>query len=745
MNKKLVGSLVVGLALVLGTSANLSAKSNNPDTGYTAKDKEFYLTEAQVAFIRPGLEFELLSFDIPADLQPVAEFTIKDEGGLPLDMDGVYTLGDVDIRFMLTYIPDGEEQKVSYTNGSRDRDGVYTTISQGHYTYKFSTVLPADYDQDATTTLASVATRDLRDFDLPRYYDNDVLNYVPSGAFDPMPRDVVRTDTCNRCHDPLGEHGGRYQEVQVCQQCHNPGMIGRSGDPVPEYSLDQLIHRVHIELGSEFPFTINDCEGCHTGGIPTEEFPLVAGPNPIPVCDGSGYGSSTLTWQADSGVHLKLDSADGKLVSTSAGSASTTTGEWIADGQVFVLVDAASGDVLQELPVHTTALGCNNNQPGTFRGEAGVLHTRWMTRPSRDVCGSCHSHVDFETGEGHPGGSAMDDSRCANCHRPTTGNEYDRSVDGAHTVDYKSNQLAGLIMDVLKIESAGPGQKPLVTFSLNDKNGPLDPTTLNRMRFTITGPNDDFDYYVQEDIMGKLVASGSNWTYRFDAAMPKSATGSYSFGVEGRKAATLNAGEDNEFTMNDQLQNFIVPFAVTDDEVVPRRMAVDDEKCENCHSNLSLHGSNRHDATGYCYSCHRPDETDAVVRLEGEDEGIHFKYMVHKIHRGEDLDRGYVVYGYRSSIHDYGHVEYPGDLRNCETCHVDDSYELPIPDFAADTTAPADFWSPLAPASSTCMSCHDSQDTAAHVDANISGLLGESCNTCHGDGATFSVERVHAR
>ena len=110
MNKKLVGSLVVGLALVLGTSANLSAKSNNPDTGYTAKDKEFYLTEAQVAFIRPGLEFELLSFDIPADLQPVAEFTIKDEGGLPLDMDGVYTLGDVDIRFMLTYIPDGEEQ-----------------------------------------------------------------------------------------------------------------------------------------------------------------------------------------------------------------------------------------------------------------------------------------------------------------------------------------------------------------------------------------------------------------------------------------------------------------------------------------------------------------------------------------------------------------------------------------------------------------------------------------------------------
>ena len=743
MNRKLVGSLIFGLALILGTSTTLSAKSGDTETGYTAKDKEFYLTEAQVAFIRPGLEFELLNFEIPADLQPIAEFTIKDEGGLPLDMDGVYTLGEVDIRFMLTYIPEGEEQKVSYTGGSRDRGGVYTTISQGHYTYKFSTILPADYDQDATTTLATVATRDLRDFDLERFYDNDVLNYVPSGAFDPMPRDVVRTATCNRCHDPLGEHGGRYQEIEVCQQCHNPGMVGRSGDPAPENSLDQMIHRVHAELGSEFPFAINDCEGCHTGGIHTEEFPMVAGPNPIPVCNGSGAGSSTLTWEADSAVQLRLETTDGKLVTSQGGSHSVTTGEWITDGMVFVLVDTATGDAIQELPVNTTALGCNNNQPGTFRGEPGMLHTRWMTRPSRAVCTSCHMDIDFDTGDGHL--AQADDSRCSTCHKPTTGNEYDRSIAGAHTVDYKSNQLPGLIVDVLSIESTAPGQRPLVTFSLLDKNGRLDPATLNRMLFTITGPNEDFDYYVQENIMGKLVASGQNWAYRFEAAMPKDAVGSYTFGVEGRKAVTLNEGEDNEFGMNDQLQNFTIAFAVTDDEAMPRRMAVDDEKCENCHANLSLHGSNRHDASGYCYSCHRPDETDAVVRLEGVDESIHFKYMVHKIHRGADLDRGYVVYGYRSSVHDYSHVEFPGDLRNCESCHVDDSYELPIPDYAADTTAPADYWSPLQPTASACMSCHDSLDTAAHVDANISGLLGESCNTCHGDGASFSVEKVHAR
>ena len=132
MNRKIVVSLVLGLILSLCTSSNLFAKSDDVGSGgYTAKDKEFYLTEAQVAFIRPGLEFEILNFEIPDDLQPVVEFTIEDPGGLPLDIDGVYTLGPVDIRFMLTYIPAGDEHKVNYHERSRDRDGEYTTIAQG--------------------------------------------------------------------------------------------------------------------------------------------------------------------------------------------------------------------------------------------------------------------------------------------------------------------------------------------------------------------------------------------------------------------------------------------------------------------------------------------------------------------------------------------------------------------------------------------------------------------------------------
>jgi OmcA/MtrC family decaheme c-type cytochrome len=183
-------------------------------------------------------------------------------------------------------------------------------------------------------------------------------------------------------------------------------------------------------------------------------------------------------------------------------------------------------------------------------------------------------------------------------------------------------------------------------------------------------------------------------------------------------------------------------------------MVVDDAKCEACHSNLSLHGDNRKNATMYCQTCHRPDATDEEVRLEGEAEGIHFKYMIHKIHRGAELaNLPYIVYGYRSSVHDYSDVHFPGDLRDCDACHVDvdpdpDDYRssawLPLPEGALPTHSPAAAIPDMEPITATCLSCHDSDSAASHALGNTSDL-GEACETCHGDGKTYSVERVHAR
>ena len=95
-------------------------------------------------------------------------------------------------------------------------------------------------------------------------------------------------------------------------------------------------------------------------------------------------------------------------------------------------------------------------------------------------------------------------------------------------------------------------------------------------------------------------------------------------------------------------------------------------------------------------------------------------------------------------MHDYSDVHYPGDLRNCETCHVEDSYGVPLPEGALPTHSPAAAIPVMQPITATCLSCHDGDSSVSHALANTS-VYGESCETCHGDGKSASVERVHAR
>jgi hypothetical protein len=705
MKNRFSGWLTACLVLLSGIGLAGTAISGDR-AGFTEADQAFYLDEELFTFIRPGLDFELIDFEIPSDNQPLVTFSIKDPGGLPLDINGVYTPGPVDIRFLLSYIPAGEETKVNYNGpGGRDRDGVYTAMGDGVYTYKFGTVLPGDYDTDATHTLGSVATRDLREFSdygLERYYDNDVYNFVPSGAAEPMPRDIATTDGCNNCHDPLGEHGGRYQEVQVCTQCHNP-QLEEDG---LTYDFGPMVHRIHSSNEPlldpiHYPTAIQNCQLCHTGGTPTADMPLLASPNPITVCNGNKTGVTELDWIADGPVEIRVNSATGNLFAKTSGSGSKETGNWVNQGKKFFLLDSATGETLDSQEVDTTVFGCVTNAPYTYDGDIGALHTNWMTRPSR----------------------------------------FDCAVRGAHTLVLASDDMLGVQVTVKQVTNTGPGQSPTVRFSLANKNGLIDPATLETFTLTLTGPNDDFEVNLRENALGKLTPVGSDWSYTFTGRVPMDAEGSYSVGYEGRITRDVNGDGATE---RDSAENALFAVAVTDDAAAPRRMIVDDAKCESCHSNLSLHGDNRKNATEYCQTCHMPEETDAVVRTEGEPESIHFKYMVHKIHRGAELENGYVVYGFRSSVHDYGEVHYPGDLRNCEACHVEGTYNLPLPEGALPTYSPATLITEMAPETATCLSCHDGDSAASHALANTS-LLGESCTTCHGDGKTYSVDRVHSR
>ena len=231
---------------------------------------------------------------------------------------------------------------------------------------------------------------------------------------------------------------------------------------------------------------------------------------------------------------------------------------------------------------------------------------------------------------------------------------------------------------------------------------------------------------------------GNNkWSYTFEAALPMDAMGSYTVSMEGRDYFDIDMGSTTE-SERDFAQNPLMSFAVTDASPVDRRMIVDNAKCESCHLSLSLHGGNRTQAQ-YCVTCHRPD----LVDIADPAESVNQRWMIHKIHRGAELENGYVVIRSRGT-YDFSDIHYTGDLRNCEACHVNGSEQLPLPSGLLDQLTPNFWWTEVGPASSACLSCHDSDDTAVHAFVNTS-FFGESCATCHGEGKEASVDKVHAR
>lgn len=768
---KLIRPLLFGL-LFLSFTTELVAKSDIVGDGnYTTKDSEFYLTPEQLLFIRPGLVLEIIEVVIPGDRQPEVTFTLSDPAGLPLDRTGVFTPGPVSTSFVLAYIPAFEEAYVAYTTriqtspltndsaeqAATDSGGSYTELSIGTYKYKFGTVLGDNYDPDATTTLGVYASRNLSEFGLGNYVDNELDHFVPSGLSEPLPRDIVTTETCNgRCHDPLAIHGGSRREIGLCILCHNPSQ-GIDPDTGNSVDMPLMIHKIHMgeNLSKDYtiigyrqsvhnyndvvyPAPINECTDCHTGGTPTENFPMVANPAAALVCDGSGHGSVSLTWEYTDNVEIRVRTAsnpEGTGFATGGPTGTVETGKWVADGTSFDIYDAGNQRLLQSVPVNATVLGCVSNAPGTFRGKAGAQHTNWMDNPSRKACGSCHDNINWETGEGHSESNLVmpDDLTCDNCHVADSGNEFDRSVKGAHLELYKSAQFPGVLVKLMEVTNTNPGDHPTVKFSVGSKNAPLDPASLDRFRLSLSGPNDDYSFRIQEIASDAAVWAGDNtWTYTFVQPLPLDAKGSFTVSVESQNLVPIDFGEAVS-EERDIAENPRIVFAVTDTIPAPRRTVVDDYNCESCHSNLAYHDDVRHDPQ-YCNTCHMPESLEF-----DNDQTIHLKYMIHSIHRGEDLEKGFSV-----GSRDYSDVVYPGDLRNCESCHVNNSQQVPVDSTALPTVTPQAWWSPMMPNTAACLSCHDDDDSAEHAFSNIV-FFGESCGVCHGEGRVAAVDKVHAR
>jgi len=186
-------------------------------------------------------------------------------------------------------------------------------------------------------------------------------------------------------------------------------------------------------------------------------------------------------------------------------------------------------------------------------------------------------------------------------------------------------------------------------------------------------------------------------------------------------------------------QNPLYTFRPDGGQVTTVRQISSTVTCNKCHTRLEFHGGGRREF-GLCILCHNsaPDNIDP-------DSGhlIDMANMIHKIHRGANLPSvqdgtPYVIYGHGGSPIDFSHIEFPQDIRNCQTCHTLSSAKLG-----------PEAWNTV-PSRRACGACHDDvnfETGQGHSDSNLPMNSDAACSGCHppsGDVAFGkSIEDAH--
>ena len=683
---------------------------------------------------------------------PKVTFTLATDGGVPIT--GIVPFwedSDRYVRFTLTKLVDGDPDSwVSYTRDANSNEPDYDTGSSledhgdGSYTFTFKTdvtkVAGVPYEKKLTHRLAG----QLGSNSVALEPQNFVHDFVPDGGALPLSRNIAVMESCNECHSDLVFHGRRFR-VEYCVNCHNPDLASGEGD------FSYMIHRIH-NAGT---FTVLD------GGISYAELTY---PQDVTNCRK---------------CHNGMD------------------------------VETAQGD-------------------------------HWKNVPNVSACFGCHDEAD------HPGGVAPPNSLCTMCHTSdlieqvhTTPNatpnnpnllagqlkiDYElmsASVDGmTNDVTITARFLAdGAALDVANLPAslATPGRYPglLLAWALPQDgiSAPLDYNNMgNRAAQPLSLGLDDF-------LPGGMVG-----THSYDAG-----TGVNTFVVTDPMSqfpptATLRAVGLQGYFQQDIMGETVslhTPSAVVavagDTE---RRTIVDSNKCASCHEWFEGHGGNRTLNIQICTLCHNPNQSSsgrtvvdptlrsldmqlmAAVMAGTLDPSVdpndpttypedaqNLKDLVHGIHSSGFRTRPFqhVRGPGRQDYYDWSHVTFPrgASTSNCNLCHDDDSYELPLADdlLAATvrTTGVANGQDPTVmdaenaflgvpnatdwvntPTAGSCVGCHTSSQAMAHMELNGGQLslpalpLGtwwanrsalvlnlESCSVCHGPGKLADLEVVH--
>lgn len=245
--------------------------------------------------------------------------------------------------------------------------------------------------------------------------------------------------------------------------------------------------------------------------------------------------------------------------------------------------------------------------------------------------------------------------------------------------------------------------------------------------------------------------------------------------------------------------NLVVDYSVGGGAIQPRRV-VTDAACNACHVDVQAHGGSRAGVGSQCTNCHTRGALDRGVGAKGiacatssqcagnaagwescqdtngdntpdtcvitvdptPNQSIDFGVLLHAIHFARLRD-GYAernnlvqpgtlgVVGFNNGLSLFSDELFPQDIRNCKTCHADQggscdaAHPCGIGQSCVAQSCVNVAWQ--TPSVRVCTACHDDASTAGHAALNTwtdpSGNVVETCDTCHGADADFSVAKVH--
>ncbi len=257
-----LGRCAIALALIAGAAVLSSAARK---TSFTPRDKAYYADPNTINFVRPGLAIKIVSAKIAADGTLSVDYKLMDQDGLGLDRLGISTPGAIAPSFLIAYIPKGQSQFLSYvtrqrssadgkitvTQATSETTGVQTQVADGEYVYTYANKLPNTYDPTATHRVGIYASRNLTEFDLGTNYASAVFDWVPAGGT-PAPREVIKTASCNKCHDQLAFHGGSRRGLELCIMCHQP----QTSEATAGQTVDMKVMAHKIHMGSQLPSVV---------------------------------------------------------------------------------------------------------------------------------------------------------------------------------------------------------------------------------------------------------------------------------------------------------------------------------------------------------------------------------------------------------------------------------------------------------------------------------------------------------